>query len=74
MTTGRQPQGGDARAQGKGMENRKQETENWKLINLSVFHLRFSVSCFPFLPVRLRLSRIEMGAALPRRCRRGVTS
>ena len=32
------------------MENRKQETENRTPVNLPVPRLRFSVSCFPFLP------------------------
>ena len=41
----------------KEMENRKPETGNRKLVNLPVFHLRFPVSCFPFLPVRFRLCR-----------------
>jgi hypothetical protein len=35
---------------GKEMENRKQETGNWKRVNLPVLHFRFSVSCFSFLP------------------------
>jgi hypothetical protein len=30
------------------MENWKQETGNWKLINWPVFHFPFSVSCFSF--------------------------
>ncbi len=30
------------------MENTKQETGNWKLANVPVFHFRFSVSGFPF--------------------------
>ena len=33
----------------KKMENRKQETPNWKLVNWPVLHFRFSVSCFPLL-------------------------
>jgi hypothetical protein len=44
---------------GRQMENRKQETGNWKLINWPVFHFRFSVSCSSFLPVWFRLRRVE---------------
>jgi len=32
------------------MENWRQETADWELVNLPVFHFRFSVSCFSFLP------------------------
>ncbi len=54
------------------MENRKQETGNWKLVNVPVFHLRFSVFYFPFLPVRFRLCRV-MGIALTAAAQHGDT-
>lgn len=43
------------------MENRRQETGHWKLVNWPAFHLRFSLPCFHSFLFGSRRLTLELG-------------